>query len=40
MDQVIRDHVLLDTTKIKLANQAVKHAQLDIIVLKEVLQPL
>ena len=40
MDQVIQDHVLLDTIKIQLVNQAVKHAQLDIIVLKEVLQPL
>ncbi len=40
MDQVIQDHVLLDTTKIKLVNQHAKHAQLDIIVLKEVLQPL
>jgi hypothetical protein len=40
MDQVIQDHVLLDTTKIKLVKQHAKHAQLDIIVLKEVLQPL
>jgi hypothetical protein len=40
MDQVIQDHVLLDTTKIKLVNQHANHAQLDFIVLKEVLQPL
>jgi len=35
MDQVILDHVLLDTIKIKLDNQAAKHAQQDIIALKE-----
>jgi hypothetical protein len=37
MDQVIQDHVRLDTTKIRLDSQVARHARQDIIVLKEVL---